>query len=104
MNQAPPPNFRITFPPPGFFLVDARLFITIDGFPAHDGSFKQGLDRAFSVAPGYHQIVVHIEMGGLTRNRVYPIALSPNRAYSLLLEYSRLWGNFAKTPKVVEHG
>ena len=103
MNTAPPPpNLRITFPPPGFFLVDARLVVTIDGYPAHDGSFKQGMDRVFSVAPGYHQITVHIDMGGISRNRVYPIVLSANRGTSLILEYSRLWGNFAKTPKVIE--
>jgi len=104
MNTPPPPNLRITFPPPGFFLVDARFVVTIDGHPAHDGSFKQGLDRVFSVAPGYHQITVHIEMGGITRNRVYPIALSANQGYLLILEYSRFWGNFAKTPKLVEQG
>jgi hypothetical protein len=103
MNQAPPPNLRITFPPPGFFLVDVRLVVTIDGYPAHDGSFKQGLDRMFSVHPGNHQIAVHIEMGGITRNRVYPITINVNRSYSLILEYSRLWGNFVKTPKIVEH-
>ncbi|MDB5218803.1 MAG: hypothetical protein JWO86_6730 [Myxococcaceae bacterium] len=106
MNQAPPPppNLRITFPPPGFFLVDARLIVTIDGHPAHDGSFKQGLDRVFFVYPGHHQITVFIDMGGISRNRVYPITLSPNRGYSLILEYSRFWGNFASTPKIVENG
>lgn len=103
MNQGPPPNLRILFPPPGFFLVDARLLVTIDGYPAYDGSFKQGLDRVLSVYPGHHQITVTIEMGGISRNRVYPITINPNSRYSLTLEYSRLWGNFAKTPKLVEH-
>ena len=41
-------------------------------------------------------------MGGIRRNRVYPIALSANRGYTLVLEYSRFWGNFAKTPKLIE--
>ena len=84
------------------FGVDARLVVTIDGYPAHDGSFKEGMDRVFWVAPGHHQITVHIDMGGISRNRVYPIALSPNHGYSLVLEYSRLWGNFAKTPTLIE--
>jgi hypothetical protein len=38
----------------------------------------------------------------MTRNRVYPIVLSANQGTSLILEYSRFWGNFAKTPKVIE--
>jgi hypothetical protein len=100
--QAPPPNLRITFAKPGFFLVDVRLVATIDGHPAHDGSFKQGLDRAFSVFPGYHQIAITIDMGGISRNRVYPITIMANRRYSLILEYSRWWGNFARTPTIIE--
>ena len=99
---APPPNLRITFAKPGFFLVDVRLVVTIDGYPAHDGSFKQGLDRAFSVFPGHHQIAIMIDMGGISRNRVYPITIMANRRYSLILEYSRLWGNFASTPTIIE--
>jgi hypothetical protein len=54
------------------------------------------------VAPGYHQLTVHIAMSGITRNRVYPINVAPGRTYSVLLEYSRLWGNFASSPKIFE--
>ena len=103
MNQALPPNLRITIPPPGFFIVDVRLVIAIDGYPVYDGSFKHGVDLAFPVAPGRHQITVQIDMGGISRNRAYPIDVVPGRGYSLLLEYSRLWGNFASKPKIVEH-
>jgi hypothetical protein len=102
MNQAPPPNLRITFPPPGFFLVDVRLAIAIDGYPVYDGSFKRGVDLAFPVAPGPHQITAQIDMGGISRNRAYPISIMPGRGYLLILEYSRLWGNFTSKPTIFE--
>ena len=104
MNVGPAPNLRITFPPPGFFLVDARFTVTLDGHPVYDGSFKQGFDGMFPVAPGYHEIATRIDMGGIARSRSYPIVISPGRGYSLLLEYSRFWGNFASKPKLIEHG
>ena len=103
MYASPTPNLRITFPVPGFFLVDARLVVSIDGYPIYDGSFKWGFDGMFPVAPGAHVIATHIDMGGIARSRTYAITIIPGRGYSLSLEYSRFWGNFASKPKLLEH-
>jgi hypothetical protein len=103
MDRALAPNLRIAFPPPGFFLVDARLVITVDGVQVYDGSFKQGVDLLVPVAPGPHDVETVIATGGITRRRHYTITMVPGRGATLSLDYSRFWGNFASKPKIIEH-
>ncbi|MBX3185521.1 MAG: hypothetical protein KF819_00845 [Labilithrix sp.] len=103
MDRGLAPNLRIAFPPPGFFLADARLVITVDGASVYDGSFKQGVDLLVPVAPGVHAVETLIDVGGITRRRHYSVTVSPGRGVTLALAYSRFWGNFASKPKLVEH-
>lgn len=103
MDRGLAPNLRIAFPPPGFFLVDARLVIVVDAIVVYDGSFKQGVDLMVPVAPGPHGVETVIETGGITRRRHYAIAVAAGRGSTLALDYSRFWGNFASKPKVIDH-
>lgn len=103
MTAPPGPQLRIVLPRPGFFIADARLVVTIDGHPVHDGSFLTGMDVCVPVMPGFRRVGTAMELlgTGIWRSREYPIDLSSGRSTTLVLEYSRFWGNFAKTPKLV---
>lgn len=103
MDRGLAPNLRIVFPKPGFFLADVRLIITCDGHVVYDGSFTSGVELFLPVTAGPHLITTRIDLGGIGRGREYPIAIPPGQAFSLELEYSRFWGNFAKKPRLVAH-
>jgi hypothetical protein len=97
------PQLRIAFPPPGFFLADARLVILLNAHVVYAGSFKQGVELSIPVAPGEHVVSTRIEIDALTRTRDYPITIPPGEAFSVILSYSRFWGNFTKKPTVLAH-
>ncbi len=101
MDRALAPVLRITFPKPGFFLVDVRVTIALDGAPVYDGSFLGGVDLSGAVAPGMHTVTVRIHLEPFVRERVYAVEVPPGRGVTCELEYSRFWGNFTKKPKLI---
>jgi hypothetical protein len=100
MDRALAPVLRIVFPKPGFFLVDVRMTIGLDGGIVYDGGFLGGVDVSGAVAPGMHTVTTRIDIGGFARERVYPVTVPPGRGLTVELAYSRFWGNFTKTPKL----
>jgi hypothetical protein len=91
---------RITFPPPGFFINDPRLTVLVNGWSAHDGSFKSGFDVRFPVIPGYLTVQTRIAVLGMGRERAYQMLVNPGWGLELRLDYSRFTGNFAELPAV----
>lgn len=101
MDRSLSPQLRITLPKPGFFIVDGRLVVLLDQQVVYDGSFLSGMDLSFAVQPGWHTVVPRIEMGALSRSKNYSVHVPPGPGVTLVLEYSRFWGNFASKPKIV---
>ncbi len=102
MYAAPPsPSawMRIIFAPPGFFVNDPLVTIQVNGWTAYAGSFVSGLDVRFPVVPGPLTVKTRIEVLGIGREKVYPAMAVHGHALDLVLEYSRMWGNFTSTPK-----
>jgi hypothetical protein len=93
----------IRFPPPGFFLNDPRLVVTLGERTLYDGSFKSGFAVSVEVDPGRHVLETRIEvLGSVARTQQTPLALDSTgyrdvRAVEIVLEYSRWTGNFKKT-------
>lgn len=100
MDRALSPVLRITWPRPGFFLNDCRFVILLDRYVVYDGSFLSGMDMTFPVQSGWHTVDTQIHLGPITRSKNYSVEVPPGRGVTLLLEYSRLWGNFVSKPKI----
>jgi hypothetical protein len=103
LNEYRGPFLRVVWERPGFFLGDPRLLVTLDGTPIFDGGFRGGFDVCVPVAPGWHRVVTAIPVLGTSawRSRDYSLDFTSARSMTLVLEYSRVWGNFASRPKVV---
>jgi hypothetical protein len=95
-----PSYLRIIFPKPGFFINDPRVLVTINGRPMVEQSFLQGFDWWTPMQPGFHYVEVGI-VAIVTRSRTYNIEVRPSHSTEVLLEYSRMWGNFGSAPKAV---
>ena len=83
-------------------LVGERWFKTpIDTYPVR----IESVDGASStlpvqyVAPGPHRLTVVLETGVIDRTKHHWVNFPANMRHDVLLEYSRLWGNFGD-PKV----
>ncbi len=87
---------RITFPPPGFFIVDVRLQLHLDGNVIYDGGFKQGVELELPVSAGRHVLTTTIDLGAIRRRREYSADVIAGQARSVVLRYSRFWGNFTR--------
>ena len=87
---------RISFPPPGFFIADVRVALHFDGNPIYDGGFKSGFELELPVSSGRHTLTTTIDLGVVQRRREYTIDVSAGQARSVVLRYSRLWGNFTR--------
>jgi hypothetical protein len=100
----PEPSFlRIVFPPPGFFIGDARVSLIVNGGLAWDGSFKSGFDWWTQLPPGWHTAVAMLGSPlGISRNRAYNLEVRPGLTTVAVLEYSRMWGNFDSAPARVD--
>ena len=96
---APPTTLTLRFPPPGFFLADARTIVRLDGTVIYDGSFKSGFEVTVPLSPGPHTLDTVIAMGRLQRTRQYPLTIEPGQSVRAELVYSRFWGNFKKQLK-----
>ena len=88
---------RVTFARPGFFIADARVVLLLDGVPFYDGGFLAGIDAVAPAAPGLHRLESIIDIGIVQRRRAWDVAAP----CLVALEYSRLWGNFSKKPRIV---
>jgi hypothetical protein len=103
VDSAGPIQLRIAFPPPGAFLNDPRLTVTLDGLLVYDGSFTSGFVREGAVGPGPHAIDVRLETPLFQRAKRYTFTLAtPPGGYrdapetwEVTLSYSRFWGNFS---------
>ncbi len=96
-------HLHLTFPPPGFFLNDPRLVVTLDQRTLYDGSFRHGFEVALEVSPGSHVVETAIHLAGsLARRQQIELVLDAKNGYRDVpvvhgrLEYSRLSGNFKK--------
>lgn len=92
-------RLRVVFPKPGFFLMDTRLRVLLDGAPIYDGSFKAGVAVDVEVQPGTHTLEARIAISPLERTRSYSVAIAADEQLIAELSYSRLWGNFTKSLK-----
>jgi hypothetical protein len=96
-------SLRVVFEKPGYFLNDPRMTVKLDGRTLHDGSMLSGFDRSEKVAPGHHVLETAIHVGLFSRKRRYVFVIGgeghyrePAARFVARLEYSRLWGNFAR--------
>ncbi|HET6613544.1 MAG TPA: hypothetical protein VFG83_16210 [Kofleriaceae bacterium] len=88
-------NLRIVFPKPGFYIIDVRLQVLLDGFVVYDGSFKSGADVTVPVAAGLHRIESWIHLSAIVRRRHWEVSVG-DTPVTVGLAYSRFWGNFKK--------
>lgn len=94
-------GLTVSFPSPGFFLVDATGRIFLDGSVVYQGSFKEGFTAIAQVAPGSHELKTEIQLGPIRRKQTYRLDLEPSdRSCDVQLVYSRFWGNFAARPTI----
>lgn len=101
---AGPSYVRIQLSPPGFFLGDARVDVTLDGYRVLETSFMQGFDWWTEVAPGVHLVELALRSPiGLSRKRSYSVEVRPALVTIVVLEYSRMWGNLTERPKSVTY-
>lgn len=103
MDRTLATNLRIAFPPPGFFLFEARLTLLFDSTIVYAGSFRQGVDFMLPVTAGTHVLSTRIELDAFTRSRDYVLDLPSGQLSSVLLKYSRFWGNFTQRPELTLH-
>ena len=93
---------RIIFPPPGFFIADTRLGLTVNAHPVVETSFVGGLDWWSEMAPGLHVVETSIQAPlGFARKRTYQLEVRPELVTIAVLDYSRMWGNMTDAPKSV---
>ncbi len=99
MNAAPPSFLRITFPSPGFFLIDATTTLVVNGHVVYRGSFKQGFDWWAPMPPGPHMVRASIDTPiGISRAKTYMLEVRPYFTTLATLEYSRFWGTYGDQP------
>lgn len=89
-------GLKTSFPPPGFFIADARVTLHFDGNVVYDGGLKSGFELELPVSPGRHTLTTTIDLELVQRRREYTIDMSAGQATSLVLRYSRFWGNFTR--------
>jgi hypothetical protein len=86
----------IIWPGASGFAADARIEIELDGERIATGSFLEGFQATVHCVPGLHTLTTSTTaMAVITRRRSYPVELRAG-AYSIVLRYSRFWGNFTK--------
>ncbi len=93
-------KLRIRMDPPGWFAMDTRLSVRLDGEPVYEGSFTSGFVVDRDVAAGAHAIETEIRALGRRTNRfdiALPDGLREDEAIEARLAYSRFWGRFEKT-------
>ncbi len=93
----------VSFPRPGFFINDARVTVDLNGQRLLDGSFLNGFECSAAVQPGNHFLDVTIEFGPLRRTRRISVPVPACRGVSVVLAYSRMWGNFTKKPSITPY-
>lgn len=86
----------MTFAKPGFFLTDIRVVLLLDGAPVYDGGFLAGIDVMAEAAPGPHRLESVIDLGFVKRRQSWDVVAPA----AVVIEYSRLWGNFKKRAHV----
>ncbi len=95
-----PVHVTIRFLPPGFFLNSPKVRIVLDDhWVVYHGGFVHGFRVDIPVAPGPHRLTVVLETGVIDRTKHHWVNFPANMRHDVLLEYSRLWGNFGD-PKV----
>ncbi len=96
MNAIETTTLTVMFRPPGGFLTDTRLVVSLDGAAIYDGSFTSGFERQGPITPGVHRLETLIDAGIVQRRKHYTFEITPARAWLATLDYSRFWGNFAR--------
>ena len=72
------------------------LTVSIDGTPAGEALYQNGIVMTFDVVPGPHKIQVK----NLWRNHVYDIHVPGDGAFTMTLRYSTITGSFGKKPEL----
>jgi hypothetical protein len=91
---------RIALARPGFFLVDVRVAVHVNGWCAYEGGFLEGFDVRFPVHPGPCAIATRLDLGIASRSKQYCVEARAGHGVEVWLEYSRFWGNFTGSPRV----
>jgi hypothetical protein len=100
-HSQPASYLRVVFPPPGFFVIDARVALAVNGYPAFEGTFTQGFDWWTAMPPGLHRVEARIVTPlGLSRSKMFALEVRHALTTIARIEYSRMWGNFSSTPNV----
>jgi hypothetical protein len=92
-------RLHVRFLPPGFFLTDVRVVLQLDGTTIYDGGFLAGIDLRVPVSPGDHRLESVIDLGLAKRRRSWDVVVRDSDC-DVVLEYSRMWGNFTKNPRM----
>lgn len=87
---------RFRHPPPGYFAVDHRLTVLLDGAPLYDGSFLEGFAVDRDLAPGAHTLVAKLGVRTKKATIEVPDPSPQQRALDVELVYSRMWGTFSR--------
>ena len=101
MQDVRPSYVRVIFPPPGFFLNEPRVRIDVDGYPMAQLGFQSGFDWWTPIQPGWHRVTVTLVTPLLNRSQTYTVEVRPSCSTEIVIDYSRMWGNFTGSPKSV---
>jgi hypothetical protein len=100
-HSQPASYLRVIFPPPGFFVIDARVALSVNRYPVFEGTFTQGFDWWTAMPPGVHLAEARIVTPlGLSRSKTFSLEVRHGLTTIARIEYSRIWGNFGATPSV----
>ncbi|AKF10709.1 hypothetical protein [Sandaracinus amylolyticus] len=104
-------RLNVSFPPPGFFLNDPRLVVTLGDRMLYDGSFRDGFSVSVEIEPGEHVLETAIHLAGtIARKQRFELKLDPASGFRQVaivdakLTYSRLSGNFDKRVSLSTRG
>jgi len=101
VQEARPSYLRIIFPSPGFFMNEPNVRVDVDGHPMAQLPFRAGFDWWTPLAPGWHRVTLTLVTPLLNRAQTYTIEVRPSQSTEVLVDYSRMWGNFTGSPKSV---
>lgn len=99
MYSAPSPRLRLVFRPPGFFLMDVPVRLMVNGHVVFHGGFMNGILVEVPMMEGTYAVDAVIS-GPVDRTRRYNVVVRPGCVTEVLLDYSRMWGNFTSSPKI----
>jgi hypothetical protein len=87
---------EITFPGE-WMMIDSEVQLFLDDNPIMKFSFIKGVILNTDIAPGTHSVGTEVKLGPIKRTSKFPFKCHGTESkLSLVLEYSRMSGNFSK--------